>query len=478
MSAALIPMAFAMRPRSRRFAPNSAARCAIQAKFGSPPALSTVTVTGPIPSCSVASTLGESSAISPRLASSHVVPTVGCPAIGISCDGVKIRTRRAPEDSGGITKVDSLKFISCANSCISLALSAAPSVKTASWLPPNGLEVKTSTRVNGIFLGIRKFCRDAPCEPIGNEKRRAVEGPPLREFGKWERLLADDEDAAGGAAAADIQHRELLRVLDLVIAGAARDLAMAIEHLPHARRADRMTRADKAAAWIDRQLAAKLDHAFLDRLPRLARLGDAEVIDRHVLGGREAIVRLDSRQLGHRAEAGAFERVDDRLARVRQHVGVVAALQHLGVEFERRGVMAPTEDARNVAELLAVALGPRARELFRGEENGDRAVGDLRAIAHLDAAADDRVKLALALRVALAHEPVASLRVRIALGVGVVDRGDVREVLVLQAVTLVVLVAEAAEQFWEWELDSLGLALVPRRGAEIVAAGGRIDGLH
>src|SRR5208282_836384 len=132
-----------------------------------------------------ASTLAESSAISPRLASTHVVPTVGCPAIGISCFGVKILTRRAaPADSGGITNVDSLKFISCASSCISLGMSVAASVKTAGWLPPKGRDVKTSARVNGIFLDIRRLCRGGAREPIGysNEKRRSVWGPPLRQF--------------------------------------------------------------------------------------------------------------------------------------------------------------------------------------------------------------------------------------------------------------------------------------------------------
>ena len=130
------------------------------------------------------------------------------------------------------------------------------------------------------------------------------------------------------------------------------------------------------------------------------------------------------------------------------------------------------------AELFAVALGPRARKLFRRQENRDRAVGDLRAIAHFDPAADDHVEFAFVLRVTLAHEPVARLRVGIALGVGIIHRRDVREMLVLQAVALVVLVAEAAEQFRKRKLDSLGLALVPRRRAEVVAAGGRIDRLH
>src|SRR5579862_3223434 len=157
-------------------------------------------------------------------------------------------------------------------------------------------------------------------------KRRSRLRPPLDEFRKWMRLLADDEYAAGGAAAADVQHREFLRVLDLVVARAMRDLPMTIEHLAHARRADRMTRANQAAARIDRQLAAELDHAFLDRLPRLARLGDSEMIDRHVLRGREAVMRLDSRKTCGRRDLGALERVDDRLARMRQHVSVVAAL--------------------------------------------------------------------------------------------------------------------------------------------------------
>ena len=185
MSAAAIPSAFATRPRSRRFAPNSGSRCAIQTKSGLPPVLSIVTVTGPIPSCNIASTFADSSAISPRLASTHVVPTVGCPAIGSSRLGVKILTRRAAwADSAAITNVDSLKFISCASSCISPALSVAASVKTASRLPPKGRDVKTSTRVNGISLDIRRLCRAGAREPIGNsnEKRRSVWGPPLRQF--------------------------------------------------------------------------------------------------------------------------------------------------------------------------------------------------------------------------------------------------------------------------------------------------------
>src|SRR5260370_6475961 len=99
-------------------------------------------------------------------------------------------------------------------------------------------------------------------------------------------------------------------------------------------------------------------------------------------------------------------------------------------------MMAPSEDARNIRELLAVALGRRGRKFFRRQENRDRSVGYLRAIAHFDRATDDLVELALMLRVTLAHEPVASLRVRIALGVGIVHRRDMRQMFVFQPVAL------------------------------------------
>src|SRR5207244_3020971 len=112
--------------------------------------------------------------------------------------------------------------------------------------------------------------------------------------------------------------------------------------------------------------------------------------------------------------------VEDCLARVRQYVGVVLALGDLRIEFERGGVMTPSEDARDVTQLLVVALGPFARVLLRGEEQRHAAIGYLGAIAYLDASADDGVELGLLLRVTLAHEPVAGLRIGIALGVGVI----------------------------------------------------------
>ena len=57
--------------------------------------------------------------MTPARTSANVVPMVGCPAIGISSPGVKIRMRTSVSGvSGGSTKVVSEKFISLAIACI------------------------------------------------------------------------------------------------------------------------------------------------------------------------------------------------------------------------------------------------------------------------------------------------------------------------------------------------------------------------
>ena len=75
--------------------------------------------------------------ITPARASANVVPIVGCPAIGSSSPGVKIRIRASvPGRSAGSTNVVSEKFISFAIACIVSVDRPRPSRKTASWLPP------------------------------------------------------------------------------------------------------------------------------------------------------------------------------------------------------------------------------------------------------------------------------------------------------------------------------------------------------
>ena len=101
-----------------------------------------VTVTGPIPSCNVVSTFADLGAISPRLASTHAVPTVGCPAIGSSRLGVKILTRRAARDVQQPSRTSIAEVRQCAPACISLALSGQRRSKPATLIPPKGREAE------------------------------------------------------------------------------------------------------------------------------------------------------------------------------------------------------------------------------------------------------------------------------------------------------------------------------------------------
>ena len=122
-------------------------------------------------------------------------------------------------------------------------------------------------------------------------------------------------------------------------------------------------------------------------------------------------------------------------------------------------------------ELFSVALGPLRSQTSPTREKSRPAVGDLRAIAHFDPAADDLVEFAFVLRVTLAHEPVASLREWIALGVGIVHRRNVREMLILEAIALVVFVAQAAEEFGNGKSIPLASrsyhAAVPRKSPPV-----------
>src|SRR5262249_2703647 len=210
------------------------------------------------------------------------------------------------------------------------------------------------------------------------EKRRpvfraAASGSPMF-FG----LLADYEHAAGRAAATDVQHREGLRVFDLVLTSLMRDLSPTIQHLAYPGRSHRMTCTDQSPGRVDRAFSPELDHAAFDRLPRFAGLGQSEMIDGHVFRGREAIVRFNSRELFHARDPRAPERVENRLPGMREHIGVVLALGNLRIEFEGRGVMAPAENPGYVAQALVVALGPLAGELFRGNKQRDTAIRHLR----------------------------------------------------------------------------------------------------
>src|SRR5579864_1464943 len=163
---------------------------------------------------------------------------------------------------------------------------------------------------------------------------------------------------------------------------------------------------------------------------------------------------------------------------MRQHVSVIFALGNLGVEFERRRMMAPSEDARQIVEPHSVPLRILGGELLRGKEKYGASVGHLGAVPDLDTAGDSLIELALLLRVALAHDPATRLRERIASRVGEVDRGYMREMFVFEPEALVVLVTQPAEQTREGIILALAFALVPSGGTEEVATRYAVDGLH
>src|SRR5688572_2010777 len=122
---------------------------------------------------------------------------------------------------------------------------------------------------------------------------------------------AHDETHARRPTAADVQRLHRLGTLDLILARGAGHLLVRVEELAHAGAPDRVTRADEAAARVDRVLAADLEPALFDGLPAFTGLGDAEVVDGHVLAGREAIVRLDALNRVHVGDAGAAPGVRD-----------------------------------------------------------------------------------------------------------------------------------------------------------------------
>ena len=123
-------------------APKVGTGCVIHANASALPLHSRETGVGPTPSSNT--TFSRPGAIAPVSASANVLPIVGCPAIGSSSPGVKMRIRTSPPPSGGKMNVDSEKFISWAMRCICAVSSRAGSGNTASWLPSKGRSVKTS----------------------------------------------------------------------------------------------------------------------------------------------------------------------------------------------------------------------------------------------------------------------------------------------------------------------------------------------
>ena len=111
--------------------PNVGLSCVIHANRSRSPSHSRSTGVGPTPSPNTKR--GRPGRISPVWASAKVLPIVGCPAIGISVAGVKIRIRTSvPAVSDGRMNVLSEKFISRASACMRSTARPRASTNTAS----------------------------------------------------------------------------------------------------------------------------------------------------------------------------------------------------------------------------------------------------------------------------------------------------------------------------------------------------------
>jgi hypothetical protein len=82
----------------------------------------------------------------PLWSSTKAVPTVGCPAKGVSFVGVNMRTRAAQSGRvAGSTNAVSVRFSSLAIFCIVSVSNSDASGNTANELPDKGSVVKTFT---------------------------------------------------------------------------------------------------------------------------------------------------------------------------------------------------------------------------------------------------------------------------------------------------------------------------------------------
>ncbi len=134
--------------------------------------------------------------------------------------------------------------------------------------------------------------------------------------------------------------------------------------------------------------------------------------------------------------------------------------------------MTPAADAGDGVEFDAMRGGVARRARGCREEHDRSAVTDLAAILFPDAAVDDRVVALIRGEARVLENPLASLGIRVALRVGEVDLGDLREVLVSQSITPLVLLGEQAEHVRPGILHALTLVAGPHGGAADV--GGRL----
>ena len=135
-----------------------------------------------------------------------------------------------------------------------------------------------------------------------------------------------------------------------------------------------MAATDQATAGVDRQAAADLDIAAFDRLPRLTRFGQADVIDRQVLAGGEAVVHLETINVV-KVHPRAAESIVNGGPHMRKHVGIAG----IAIEF-----LAQAQSDRAVSPALYQPDRPQAgmivEELIAHQDDPGTAIGHLTAV--------------------------------------------------------------------------------------------------
>ena len=161
-----------------------------------------------------------------------------------------------------------------------------------------------------------------------------------------------------------------------------------------------------------------------------------------------------------------------------QHIGLALALGHLVVKAQSCRIVPPALEPRNLRQLLPHTLGIAFGIFPRSQENAHGAIGYLGSIGDPNSPPDRWIVVRPAERLLLVHVPGPRLSIRVQFGVVVVEPTNLSQIFIFQAIPLVVLVTQPAEELGKGKLNALGLLVIPRRGSQVVASLVRGHCLH
>ncbi len=225
-----------------------------------------------------------------------------------------------------------------------------------------------------------------------------------------------------------------------------------------------MAKTNKATTCVDRYAATHLDISRLDRLPALARTGNAKMINGHVLGTREAIMRFDTVEGVDAFDTRAGKGVRNRAANVGKDIVGSAPFRYFLIVANRCCAVSPALYIGNVVNGDATTFRIVACFLGVRQKYAGCAVGNLSAILFPHPTLYDRIGLVILGEAVLGEHPLARLRIRIAFGVREVNPGDPGEVFLLQPKPFVVLDREFAEHVRPRKFNVSAFVTAPHSG--------------